>query len=154
MTYCITGLPRSEFEPLFAFSDAQLAERNARRVRATGPGYPCRISLIEAQEGESLILLNPVSHDVATPFRTVYAIYVREQAETAPMHVDAVPDLLARRMLGLRGFDADGMLRGATLAFPGEADAAIRTLFGDSTIASIHAHNAAHGCFLARVERN
>jgi hypothetical protein len=24
----------------------------------------------------------------------------------------------------------------------------------DSTIASIHAHNAAHGCFLARVERN
>ena len=37
---------------------------------------------------------------------------------------------------------------------PGEADARIRALFGRPEIATIHAHNAAYGCFLARIERN
>ncbi len=32
-------------------------------------------------------------------------------------------------------------------------DAAIRTLFTDDAIAYIHAHNAAHGCFAAKVDR-
>jgi hypothetical protein len=46
------------------------------------------------------------------------------------------------------------MLKGALLAAPGEADVRIRQLLADPDIASIHAHNAAHGCFLARVERD
>jgi hypothetical protein len=46
------------------------------------------------------------------------------------------------------------MLRDAVLAVPGEADARIRELFERPEIAEIHAHNAALGCFLARVERN
>ena len=53
----------------------------------------------------------------------------------------------------LRAFDAEGMLRGATLALTGDADARIRELFDRPEIAYIHAHNAAHGCFAARVER-
>lgn len=36
---------------------------------------------------------------------------------------------------------------------PGEADAAIRALFDADEIAYIHAHNAAHGCFAARIDR-
>ena len=46
------------------------------------------------------------------------------------------------------------MLQTARLAGPGEADDAIRDLFADATISYIDAHNAAHGCFAARVERN
>ena len=46
------------------------------------------------------------------------------------------------------------MLRNAALAGPGEADAAIRNLFDEPEIAYIDAHNAAHGCFAARVERS
>jgi hypothetical protein len=61
--------------------------------------------------------------------------------------------LLDRRTLGLRGFDAAGMLKGALLAMPGEADGGSGSCSADPEIASIHAHNAAHGCFLARVER-
>jgi hypothetical protein len=37
---------------------------------------------------------------------------------------------------------------------PGEADGRIRELFERPEIASIHAHNATYGCFLARVERD
>jgi hypothetical protein len=46
------------------------------------------------------------------------------------------------------------MLRGALLAMPGEAEARMTELFERPEIATIHAHNAAHGCFLARMERN
>jgi hypothetical protein len=154
MTYRIAGLPPETFTPLFELDEAELARRNARRVRASGPGFPCRVSLEEAREGETLILLSHVSHDVATPFRTRYAILVREQPHPAPVYVDEAPALLQVRTLGLRGFDAEGMLRDAAIARPGEADAAIRALLTDPAIASIHAHNAAQGCFLAKVERD
>lgn len=154
MTYQIKGLPRDAFAHLFGVDDSALARQGALRVTATGPGYPCRISLEDAKAGESLILLNYTSHDVATPYRSTYAIYVGENAtECAPL-VDAIPPVFAARPLGLRGFDADGMLRDAALALPGEADAKIRALFANDAIAYIHAHNAAHGCFSARIDRS
>jgi Protein of unknown function (DUF1203) len=155
MTYRISGLAKEPFAPLFAMADEELETRGARRVTADSPtGFPCRVSLEDAAPGESLILLNYVSHDVPTPFRTAYAIYVREAAGAPSCYEDEVPALLERRTLGLRGFDAEGMLRGGLLAVPGEADARIRELLERPEIASIHAHNAAVGCFLARVERN
>jgi hypothetical protein len=58
------------------------------------------------------------------------------------------------RVLSLRGFDKDGMMAEAILAGPGEADAAIRKLFANQQIETIHAHNATRGCFSARIERN
>lgn len=155
MTYRIQGLSRMSFAPLFAMDDEALAARNAMRVRAeSDTGYPCRVSLEDARRGESLILLNHISHDVPTPFRTSYAIFVREDAMEAPCYEDRLPPILECRTLGLRGFDASGMLRGGSLAQPGDADEAIRALLERSEIASIHAHSAAYGCFLASIERN
>jgi hypothetical protein len=154
MTYRIEGLAPAAFASLFSMTDGELAARNAVRVTADKPtGYPCRVSLEDAAPGEELVLLNHVSNDVPTPFRTTYAIYVRKGAEAA-FYVDETPDYLDRRTLSLRGFDEAGMLRDALLAMPGEADAQVRALFERPDIATIHAHNAAHGCFLARIERN
>jgi hypothetical protein len=154
MAYRIEGLAPAAFESLFGMMDGELAARGAVRVVADSPsGYPCRVSLADAAPGEELVLLNHVSHDVAGPFRTAYGIYVRKGAETAAF-TDEPPEMLDKRTLGLRGFDGEGMLRGALLALPGEADARIRELFERPEIATIHAHNAAYGCFLARIERN
>jgi hypothetical protein len=154
MAYRIEGLAPEAFESLFGMMDGELAALNAVRVIADSPsGYPCRVSLADAAPGEELVLLNHVSHDVAGPFRTSYGIYVRKGAESAAF-TDAPPEMLDKRTLGLRGFDEEGMLRGALLAMPGEADAKIRELFERPEVATIHAHNAAYGCFLARIERN
>lgn len=153
MSYRIEGLSRADFAAMFAKDDAQLAEINALRVTATGPGFPCRVSLQDAKTGESLILFNYTSHNVATPYRSAYAIYVREAAIEPNVFVDTTPPVFEGRPLGLRAFDADGMLINAALALPGQADTKIRELFADSNIAYIHAHNAAHGCFSARVDR-
>ena len=154
MTYAITGLAPENFAPLFALDDAELAARGARRVVAAADrGFPCRISLEDARAGEELILLHHVSHDVDTPYRSAYAIYVRRGVETAT-YLDAVPPVFNGRPIALRGFDASNMLRDARLAGPDEADAAIRDLFANDAIAYIDAHNAAHGCFAARVTRD
>ena len=154
MTYRIEGLAPEAFESLFSMTDGELAAREAVRVIADSPsGFPCRVSLKDAAPGEELVLLNHVSNDVPTPFRTAYAIYVRKGAHSAS-YTDETPDYLDRRMLSLRGFDEAGMLKDALLAMPGEADTQVRALFGRPDIATIHAHNAAHGCVLARIERN
>jgi hypothetical protein len=155
MTYRITGLPRADFAHLIGADDATLAAHNACRVTADADrGFPCRISLRDAAKGETLILLHHVSHDVATPYRSAYAIYVREAAAETPPYEGETPPVFEGRPLALRGFDASGHLRDAALPAPGAADAAIRALFARKDIAYIHAHNAAHGCFAARIERH
>lgn len=155
MTYRIEGLEREAYAGLLGLPDDELAARNVRRVTADSkPGFPCRVTLEDAEPGESLILFNHVSHDVPTPFRSAYAIYVRETAAEPACYVDETPPVFEGRTLGLRGFDAEGMLRGALLAPPGEADAAITALFSRPEIETIHAHNAAAGCFAAKIVRD
>jgi hypothetical protein len=154
MTYSICGLSPAPFAPLFALDDNALALRGARRVIASADrGFPCRVSLEDARAGEQLILLNHTSHDVPTPYRSSYAIYVREGAVSPPPYIECVPPVFEGRPLGLRGFSVDGLLLDARLAMPGEADGAIRSLFAAAEIAYIHAHNAAHGCFAAQIDR-
>ena len=152
MTYSIAGLDPAPFAPLFAAASLSPA-RGVRLFAANGTGFPCRVSLQDAREGEPLLLVNHVSHDVAGPFRASHAIYVREGASRAAPVRDRVPAMIDRRTIGLRGFDGAGMMRAPSLAMPGEADRAIRELLSNIDIACIHAHIAAHGCFLAAIER-
>ncbi|KMS59213.1 hypothetical protein V474_08345 [Novosphingobium barchaimii LL02] len=155
MAYRIAGLPRGAFVKYYGKTAEELGRMNARRVFADADrGFPCRVSLEDARAGESLILLNFTSHDVANPYRSAHAIYVREDTEQAQAFVDCLPPVFSGRALSLRGFDAQGMLHAASLAAPDEADVAIRALLAIPQVACIHAHNAAYGCFAARIERH
>ena len=78
----------------------------------------------------------------------------RENVDQAAAFEGRTPPIFEGRPLGLRGFGADGNIKNALLALPGEADAKIRALFEAPEIVSIHAHNATRGCFAARIERN
>jgi hypothetical protein len=154
MTYRITGLDPAPYRPLFGLSDDELAERGAVRMTVTEkPSFPCRVSLTDRDIGETVLLVNHVSHNVANPYRASHAIFVAEADEAPAEYVDAIPPVFATRVLSLRGFDADGMMAEAILTQPGEADAGIRRLFGDPAIDTIHAHNATRGCFAAKIER-
>lgn len=154
MTYIITGLSPTTFAELVGLSDAALAMHGAVRVTADAkPGYPCRVTLEDAEPGETLLLVNHCSHAAATPYRATHAVYVREGARAAASHLDRTPPVFAHRTLSLRGFDETGMLLDAALAAPGEADAVIRRMLADPAIDHIDAHNAAPGCFAARVDR-
>jgi len=154
MTYVVKGLDPTPYAELFGLPDEELAERGVVRMPVADPAFPCRVSLTDRAVGESVLLLNHVSHDVANPYRASHALFVTEGVTEAAEYVDEVPPVFKTRVLSLRAFDADGMMADAILTQPGEADAGIRRLFENPAIVAIHAHNATRGCFSAKIERN
>src|SRR6185437_14303383 len=155
MTYRIRGIDPAPYRHLHALSDAELSQRGVIRMTVTEePGFPCRVSLTDRKVGESMLLLNHVSHNVANPYRASHAIFVSEGAQDAAEFLDEIAPVFASRVLSLRGFDRAGMMIDAILTQQGEADAGIRKLFVSPNIETIHAHNATRGCFSAKIERS
>ena len=155
MAYVIRGLDPASFAPLFGLSDAALAERAiVRRVADARPGFPCRITLEDADPGETLLLLNYKHLPVSSPYRASHAIYVREGAREAAEYVDAVPEQLSRRLLSVRAFDGAGMMVEADVIDGGALDRLARDWLGRPDVAYLHAHNAKPGCFAARIDRH
>jgi hypothetical protein len=154
MTYQIAGIDPAPYHHLYGLSDEELASQGIVRMTVTAkPSFPCRVSLTDRDIGESVLLLNHVSHD-SGPYRASHAIFVTEGADEPALYVDEVPPAFSPRVLSLRGFDKDGMMAEAILTQPGEADAGIRKLLADAAIETIHAHNATRGCFAAKIERD
>jgi hypothetical protein len=153
MSFIVSGLPLETFAPLFGLGDEALAAHNAVRVIADEGRYPCRVGLDYAQPGQSLLLLNYEHQDAATPYRSNYAIYVSEAAREARPAAGELPPVLRGRQISLRAFDADGMLVGAELSLDDDVETVVVRLFANPAAAYLHAHNAAHGCFAARIDR-
>jgi hypothetical protein len=154
MHFRISALPLAPFAHLFALSDAELAEQGiVRRIADQKPGFPCRVSLLDAEPGERLLLLNYEHLAVASPYRSRHAIYVRENARQAQPEIDEIPDVLKSRLLSLRGFDAQGMMRQAEVVEGHEARPVIEAMLGDPNVSYLHVHNAKPGCYAARIDR-
>jgi hypothetical protein len=154
MDFRITGLAPEPFEPLFGLSDAELRRHGAlRRIVDRKPGYPDRIELRDPDPGESVLLVNYTHLPVETPYRSSYAIYVREGARSRYDHVNEVPEQFRSRLLSLRAFDQQDMLRDADIVEGKAVESLIERLLSNPATAYIHAHFAKYGCFAARVDR-
>lgn len=155
MTYRITGIDPAPYRHLFGLSQEELASHGVVRMTVSEkPSFPCRVSLTDRNLGESMLLVNHISHDVSNPYRASHAIFVTEAHEKPAEYVDEIPPVFDMRVLSLRGFDKNGMMADAILTQPGDADAGIRRLFANPEIQTIHAHNATRGCFAAKITRN
>jgi Protein of unknown function (DUF1203) len=154
MSFQISGLPIAPFAHLFGLSDAELAKQAiVRRTADKSPGFPCRVSLRDAEPGETLLLLNFEHLDVASPYRSRYAIYVREYAEEAQVAVNEVPAVLRGRLLSLRAFDKRGMLLDADVADGRDIAPLVERMLEPREVEYLHVHNAKPGCFAARMDR-
>ncbi|KFL35765.1 DUF1203 domain-containing protein [Arenimonas donghaensis] len=150
----IRGLEAAPFHALMQLPPEAQAEHLATmRTADSHPGFPCRVSLDDAQPGETVLLANFQHQDAATPFRASHAIYVRLAARQAYDAINTVPPALARRTLSLRAFTAGGWLVGATLTPGTDALDAARTLLARDEVAYLHAHYAAMGCYAAWLGR-
>jgi hypothetical protein len=148
MAFQIHGLPAAPFQPLFALDDGALADHRAvRRIADASPGYPCRVSLRDAEPGESLVLVNYKHHATTSPFRASHAVYVREHAEPAVLAIGEVPAMLRSRLLSLRAFDTAGMLVAADVVDGRELEPALERLLPEA--AYVHIHFAKPGCYAA-----
>jgi hypothetical protein len=151
MGFRISGLPAEPFAHLFALSDTELVAHGAVREIAAGR-YPCRVSLTDAEPGDTLILVNYLHQPANTPYRSRHAIYVRE-GETRYEAIDEVPAQLRRRTLSVRGFDDAGMITEADLVEGTELEQLIERFFGNPRTRYLHVHFAKPGCYAALVER-
>lgn len=153
MSFRITGLPAAKFADWFSLSDEELAKRDAiRRIADSKPGYPCRISLTDAEIGQQVLLINYEHLAVDSPYRSSHAIYIRADEQTCDV-VDVVPAMLRSRLLSLRAFDVAGMMTDADVVDGRELEPAIEKLFSDQRAAYMHVHFAKPGCYAARIDR-
>ena len=152
MTFQIHSLPAENFIGLFGLSDAELADNNAcRQIVRSKPGTPCRVSMAEAEVGETVILLNYEHQPEQSPYKATHAIFVREGAPQAKLAVGVIPKVLLSRVISLRLFDSKHMMIDADV-LEGEvlADALI-TAFKNDQVSYVHLHYAKPGCFAASV---
>jgi len=155
MTFVVSALSPDPFRPLFGLTDAALAARGAiRRKVDAKPGFPCRVSLEDAEPGETVLLLNYEHLSADTPFRASHAIYVREGAPQAEPQVGEVPALFRHRIMSLRAFDEAGMMVAAEVAPGAEMEPAVERLLARPEVAYLHAHYAGMGCYAARIDRS
>lgn len=154
-TFRLVPLPLQPFRALFDRNDEELAAMGAARVTAThAPGFPCRVSLEDAQPGEELLLLTWVHHAVDSPYRASGPIYVRRHAQPAEIAPGELPPVITRRLISVRAYDARGFMLGAEVRDGGEVREELERLFANPAVAYVHLHNARPGCFACAVERS
>ena len=154
MTFQIQALAADEFAHLFALSDPELERIGAIRVTADNkPGFPCRVSLRDAEIGDELILMNYEHLSENSPYKASHALYVRKDVQQATPEPGEVPAVLASRLLSVRGFGDSHLMRVADVVDGKELAAKLNDLFADPGIGYVHIHNAKQGCFAAKATR-
>lgn len=153
-SFQLSGLPEQVFSSLFALSDAELAARNIERVIADSqPGFPCRVSLVDADVGDELLLLAFEHQPGASPYRASGPIYVGRRARQASLPVGALSPYVTSRMISLRAYAANDSMVSAEVCDGSTLESHIERAFADDRTAYLHLHYAKRGCFLCRVDR-
>lgn len=153
-SFQLIALPSEQFEPFFSRSDSDLEAIGARRMIVDQkPGSPCRVSLADADIGETVILLPFTHHNVSSPYRASGPIFVRRGARTASPAEGEIPVMFRHRLLSLRAYDASAMMVDATVVQGTDLEDAIRRLFDNRGASYLHIHNAQPGCYNCSVAR-
>ena len=154
MNFKIKSLESSEFSALFDLDNSALEKMGAvRMIVDECPGFPCRVSLEDAQIGEEVILLPYQHHQTTSPYQASGPIFVRKIAQTAQLEINQIPKMLNHRLLSLRGYDNNAIMKEATVVEGKNLNEEIIKIFENEEILYIHIHNAKPGCYNCVVER-
>jgi hypothetical protein len=123
-------------------------------VRADAPrGYPCRVCLRDAAPGDELLLFSHSPFPGPAPYRTVGPIFAHAGGCAPYVDGDAVPEVLASRLLSIRGMDATLRIVDGDVASGTALEAAAERLLADPGVAALHVHFARNGCYACRIVR-
>ena len=155
MDFQIFALDIEQFSHLFGQDQESLAKQGVqRRIVDSSPGYPCRVSLQDAEVGENVLLMNYEHQPAATPFQSSHAIFVRESASQAVLDTNEVPKMFRHRLLSVRAFDASGMMIDADVVDGEHLESLIERMLTNVSTDYLHVHNAKLGCYIGLVERS
>jgi hypothetical protein len=154
MSFRYLGLPQAGFANILGMSAGQLAEIGAQRMVADEkPGYPCRVTLADAEPGESVVLFSYMHQSAATAYKASGPVFVRQSAQT-PYDSDRLPPVFQEgRLLSARAYNSAGIMLDADVTASDGLEHLLKTLFAQRGTDYVHVHYAKRGCFAARVER-
>ena len=154
MTYQIHALDPTPFQPRFSLSDAQLRIHQAEwRTVTNSPGFPCRVTLQDAPVGAQVLLVNHTSVPGPSPYAATHAIFIRPGYAAAQLLPGTIPEMLKRRTLSLRAFTADMDMVAAKVTDGHALHDTLCDLLSNTSVDSVHIHNAAPGCYAACARR-
>ncbi|MFV0322745.1 MAG: DUF1203 domain-containing protein [Alphaproteobacteria bacterium] len=133
---------------LFDCSDDELENIGAKRIIVDAyPGYPCRVSLKDAQIGEEVVAFSYCHHDVFSPYNAQGPIFVRKNIEKANLPINTLPKMIGHRLLSVRGYNAIGLMIEADVIEGTQLAETIQGFFNNNEVDYIHIHNAKPGCY-------
>lgn len=153
-SFQLVGIDHQPFQNLFDLSDEQLKLLAIKRCFAEqSTGYPCRISLEDAQMGDELLLLPYFHQNEESPYRASGPIFIRKGVTKQFLPVGEISNYVARRLMSVRAYDANHMIVDASVCDGVVVSSEIEAYFRNDKIAYIHLHNAKRGCFSCQVIR-
>ena len=150
----ITALQDKEFSNLFKLDNRELEKRGVIKMTVDKkPGFPCRVSLKDAEIGEEVILLSYQHHQTNSPYQATGPIFISKDAITSSLDINEIPAMLNHRLLSVRAYDQNGMMRDAIVTEGQNLKTVLIATFSNPEINYIHIHNAKAGCYNCKVER-
>ena len=154
INFRIEALQLTEFQTLLSLSNDDLISHHAKWVNVSvEPGYPCRVSLVDARVGEQVLALSFTHHDVDSPYRASGPIFVRKNAETTTPEINEIPLMFRHRRLSVRAYSSDNFIVDVDVVQGEKLEQSIEKQFQNSVVDYLHIHNANPGCFNCAVYR-
>ena len=152
--FIMKAIDSNIFSQLMSLNEKELNNFNAKWVTADAkPGYPCRVSLKEADVGERVLLVYFKHHDVDSPYRASGPIFVRENVKKSELEINEIPEILTQRLLSIRAYNHKHLMVHAETLQGAVLEHVIRKQFLSNEVAYIQIHNANPGCFNCNVYR-
>ncbi len=155
MNFQLRALAHDQFQHYYGLSDEVLCEQKVIAYIADAEtGYPCRVTLKNAQLGDRLLLINYTHHNVDNPYHGSHAIFVIDGAHSCVFSINEVPELITQYYLSIRAFGNNDLMIDADTVQGQKVSQSIKQMFANHEVSYLHIHTAKRGCFLAKVIRS
>lgn len=142
------------FNHLFDLNTEKLLSNSiVKMIVDKSPGFPCRVSLQDAEIGKEVILLPFQHHKTKSPYQSSGPIFVRKNAKNPKLEVNEIPKFLNHRYLSLRGYDNGGMIQEMDTCRGDDLRNKIQLFLNNPEVSYIQIHNAKPGCYNCQVNR-
>ncbi|MGK0365486.1 MAG: hypothetical protein ACI85O_002552 [Saprospiraceae bacterium] len=150
----IHSINAEEINPFLNLGETELKNLGiVKTIVDEKPGYPCRLSLQDAEIGEEILLFTYEHHKVKSPYQSSGPIYVRTNVDKAILNENEIPLMLKHRLLSLRVYDKAAMMIDAHTVEGENLESVIQGILSNDKAEYMHVHNSGPGCYNCRVSR-
>lgn len=154
INFKIYSLDKEQFDNFFEMGENDLNKLNIKKIIVDeNPGYPCRVSLEDAEIGEEVMLINYEHIKKNSPYDSKGPIFVRKNAKNKDFGVNEIPSMFIHRTLSIRGYDSNYYMIYANTIKGETLKEILITAFENEKIDFIHIHNSSPGCYNCLVKR-